>query len=376
MKTGQGGHGSNGYRFPPNRQPGSHHATRPEASDEGKTLLTMQPRFDDLASTVDSEIREVLSARSTRLYDIMAYHLGWEDAAEQTAPSAPGDRRHGVLCLVACQAAGGDVDSAMPAAAAVELVDKFCQIHDDVQGGKPKRDNRDAVWWVWGPAQAINAGDGMHALARLSLFRLLDRGVEAELAFRAVQVLDEASLRACEGRFLDLQAQERVDVAVESYFKMATDKEGALYGCALELGAVLAGAGDETVRHVRQSGLDLGVALQIKNDLAELSKTASASDYVSGDLMNKKKLLPIVMAFETGAARDRRRLGDVYFKRVLEPGDLDGLATILDELGTIERSRELLVQRIASARSSLEASGLESAGIEFVGSYIDSLMEA
>ncbi len=338
--------------------------------------LTTLPRFDDLARSIDSEIREVLSARSTRLYDIMAYHLGWGDGAEQTEPRAPGDRRHGVLCLVACQAAGGDVNSAMPAAAAVELVDKFCQIHDDVQGGKPKRDNRDAVWWVWGPAQAINAGDGMHALARLSLFRLLDRGVEAELAFRAVQVLDEASLRACEGRFLDLQAQERVDVAVDSYFKMATDKEGSLYGCALELGAVLAGAGDETVQHMRQSGLDLGVALHIKNDLDELSKTASESDYVSEDLMNKKKLLPIVMAFETGAARDRRRLGDVYFKRVLEPGDLEGLATILDELGTIERSRELLAQRVASARSSLEASELESEGVELVGSYIDSLMEA
>jgi len=338
--------------------------------------LTSQTRFDDLASRVDSEIREVLSARSTRLYDIMAYHLGWENRSEQDGPATPTDRRHGVLCLVANRAAGGDTDAALPAAAAVELVEKFCQIHDDVQGGKPKRDDRDAVWWVWGPAQAINAGDGMHALARLSLFQLLDRGVEAEMAFRAVQALDEASLKACEGRFLDLQAQERVDVSVDSYLKMATDKAGALYSCALELGAMLAGASDESLELLRQAGAEFGVALHIQHDLSELSRTVSASEYVSEDMMNKKKLLPIVMAFESGTVHDRRRLGDVYFKRVLEPSDLQGLTEVLDDLGTIDKSRELLEQRVASAKASIASIGLDSAGGELLNSYIDSLMEA
>ena len=49
----------------------------------------------------------------------------------------------------------------------------FLQIHDDVQSGSPQRAGRDTVWWKWGPAQAINAGDGMYAMARVALFRLV-----------------------------------------------------------------------------------------------------------------------------------------------------------------------------------------------------------
>ena len=74
-----------------------------------------------------------------------------------------------MLCLLACEACGGP-DVALPAAAAVELVQGFTEIHDDVQGGIPTRDGRDAVWWVWGPAQAINAGDGMHGWAGSQCF--------------------------------------------------------------------------------------------------------------------------------------------------------------------------------------------------------------
>ena len=64
------------------------------------------------------------------------------------------------------------MDRALPAATAVEFVHHFSLIHDDIQNGNPDRDRRPAVWWHWGPGQAINAGDGLHALARLALFRL------------------------------------------------------------------------------------------------------------------------------------------------------------------------------------------------------------
>ena len=115
------------------------------------------------------------------LYRMMSYHMGWEEAEGHPGGAFTVGRVHGVLCLLACSAAGGDIHVAKPAAAAVELVRNFCQIHDDVQAGNPQRNNRDAVWWVWGPAQAINAGDGMHALARLALFGLKQNGISSAM---------------------------------------------------------------------------------------------------------------------------------------------------------------------------------------------------
>ena len=78
------------------------------------------------------------------------------------------------------------------------------------------RGERETVWWKWGPAQAINAGDGMHALARLALFGLQDAGLSAGSTFRAVQILDEAGLRTCEGRFLTCRRRNAWNCALSS----------------------------------------------------------------------------------------------------------------------------------------------------------------
>ena len=333
--------------------------------------MTTGTQYIELAEQVDAELRQVMASRTMPLYDMMAYHLGWGEQPGVTDSRDLADRNHGVLCVVSCMAVGGGVDEALPAAAAVELVHKFCQIHDDVQGGKPKRGDRDAVWWVWGPAQAINAGDGMHALARLALFRLLDRSVSAKTAFRAVQVLDEAGLRTCEGRFLDLQAQERIDTSTSSYLQMAADKEGALYACAMQLGALVAGGSEACIEALKQSGVDLGVAMLIRSDIAELSASNTASE----EVMNKKKMLPVVSAFESASASQRRQLGDIYFKRVLEPSDLPKLLEVLEDVGAIESSRELLDQHVLSARTALESAGLSSEGQKLLTESLESLVE-
>ncbi|MCL0028826.1 polyprenyl synthetase family protein [Dehalococcoidia bacterium] len=332
--------------------------------------MTADTQFMKFAQQVDAELRQIFASRKLPLYDMMAYHLGWGDRPGATDSRDLLDRVHGVLCLVVCEAVGGELNEALPAAAAVELVHKFCQIHDDVQGGKPKRGERDAVWWVWGPAQAINAGDGMHALARLAMLRLLDVGVNAKIAFRAVQFLDEAGLRACEGRFLDLHAQEQIDTTTSGYLRMAADKEGALYACAMQLGALVAGGDEACVEAMRQSGLALGVAMQIRSEIADLSSPDSANE----DVMNKKKMLPLIKAFESASTSQRRQLGDVYFKRVLEPADLPKVLEVLEDLGAIDASSEVLKKHVLSAEMALEASGLSGKSRERLTEFLGSLL--
>ena len=335
--------------------------------------MTITTQFDDFARMVDTELRDLLATRDLPLYDMMVYHLGWD---ETPAPiPTPRQRSHGVLSIASVLANGGDPETAIPAAAAVELVDKFCEIHDDVQGGKPKRGDRDAVWWVWGPAQAINTGDGMHAMARLSLFRLLDRGVSSQTAFRAVQLLDEASLLACEGRFIDLQAQERVDMTSSAYLEMAANKEGALYGCAVSMGGLIAGADSERINALGQFGRHLGTALVISGELNQLHAVGSRSQRADEDLMNKKKSLPVVMAFENATASGRRKLGDYYFKRVMEPGDLPGLAELVNELGGTDAASRVLEDELSSAIAALDSAGLDPEGKTLLNEYVSMMIE-
>jgi geranylgeranyl diphosphate synthase type I len=306
---------------------------------------------------------------------MMAYHMGWVDNPAMSSAPRWMERSHGVLCLLAAQAFGGDADSAVPAAAAVELVHNFTLIHDDVQGGQPQRANRDAVWWVWGPAQAINAGDGMHALARLALLGLQERGVSPETTFAAVQVMDECSLLACEGRFMDLEAQERIDVMVNAYLKMAEAKTGSLLAMALRMGALVGTGNQDAQQAMNDCGNSLGVAMQIRADLRELWPAGGAGDSSTGnEVLNKKKLLPVVYALEHAEVSQKRRIGEVYFKRVLDAEDAAKLRDILEDMGVREKCEAIAGEYRARSLDALAGCSLP-AGRDSLAEYIDNLLE-
>ena len=329
---------------------------------------------DDLTGRVDAELSSIVTSREMPLYRMMSYHMGWNDQHGRSDAPLSKQRTHGVLCLLACRAAGGDADVALPAAAGVELVHNFCQVHDDVQGGKPQRDDRDALWWVWGPAQAINAGDGMHALARLALFRLLKKGVSSAKTFRAVQLLDEASLQTCEGRFLDLEAQERIDMSVDSYMSMVASKTGSLTSCAMRLGGLVASDDEGVHDALAGCGERVGVAMQVRSDLRELWGGEQGDAAPSNEVMNKKKLLPVVYALEKASISEKRRLGDIYFKRVLEAEDVARLREVIQELGARQHCEELVERYRNEALASLDVPAVSDQGRDDIERFVDSLL--
>ena len=61
------------------------------------------------------------------------------------------------------------------------------------------------------------------------MFRLIEHGVDAGTTFEGLRILDQAALTLCEGRYADLEAQEKINISVESYLSMVADKTGALY---------------------------------------------------------------------------------------------------------------------------------------------------
>ncbi len=293
----------------------------------------------EFEAAIEAELRDMFRSRDLALYDMMTYHMGWgTDDAGTPYPGPTAGRIHGVACLTACSAAGGDIATCLPAAAALELSQGFLQIHDDVQSGSPQRAGRDAVWWKWGPAQAINAGDGMYAMARISLFRLPKRGATPETTFRAIQILDETNLTLCEGRFQDLEARERIDLSVEAYLAMASDKGAALYVGAMKLGALMAGAEDDITSALADFGSKIGLARQVQDDLNELWHRTEPSD----EVLNKKKLLPLAYTVENADVSIKRRLGEIYFKRVLDSTDVDAIRSILDETGGRQFSEDMV----------------------------------
>jgi geranylgeranyl diphosphate synthase type I len=238
-------------------------------------------------------------------YGMMHYHLGWRDEQLQPVDINAGKQIRPVICLLTCQAAGGDWQQAVPAAAAIELLHNFSLIHDDIEDASPTRRGRKTLWTIWGREQAINAGDAMFALAHLSLNWLVDRGVAAETAVHALRRFDETCIRLTQGQHADMDFETRDVVTVDEYLAMITGKTAVLLSLCTELGALIAGCNTQTVYNYAQFGLNLGLAFQVIDDILGIwGDEAVIGKSASTDILTKKKTLPVLYGLsQNGALR-------------------------------------------------------------------------
>jgi len=306
---------------------------------------------DRIRREVLNELRRTFESRTLPLYGMMSYHFGFTE--ESNTDYAV---HHGVSFLTLLDIFETTWENALPAAAALELVNGFCQIHDDIESGQPQRDERDALWWIWGPAQAINAGDGMHALARMTALKMIGQGYSPEITYEAINILDKAGLTACEGRFRDLEMQERLDVSPESYNAMATERTGSLISASLVMAGLIAGKNEKDLELLEGCGRDIGLANHISSDMEQLWGSTPESNL---EFLNKKKLFPVVMAMQSAGPSEKRQLGDVYFKRVLEKDDLNKVLNTIESLGVKQMSLDRIKELLNSAEQCFERVGLD-----------------
>jgi geranylgeranyl diphosphate synthase type I len=264
-----------------------------EKIDKSTMLSSLE---NELHSAIESEREPELDL----YFSMLAYHLGWE--GEGAGPEARGKRIRPLLVLLTCSAAGGIWQSALPAAAAVELVHNFSLIHDDIQDNSPLRRGRETVWKRWGIAQAINAGDAMLTIAQLTLLRL-EKTTSPGIAIQAAHTLQRACLQLTKGQYLDLDYESRDQLSVDAYWQMVAGKTAALLGACTELGAIAAGCSDAQRTAFRDFGTYLGLAFQAQDDIlgiwgdAALTGKSNESDLIAG-----KKSLPVLY----GLQRDGR----------------------------------------------------------------------
>jgi geranylgeranyl pyrophosphate synthase len=188
----------------------------------------------------------------------------------------PGKGFRARLSEIAYRLAGGRGTPPAALANLLEVVHAGSMIIDDIEDGSRRRRGGPAVHHVHGMPLALNAGNWMY-FAPFSLLDDLDlrAGAQLHLLRRMARVLLDCHF----GQALDLGARlhelrphEIEDVAAT----ITTLKTGRLLGLAAEAGAVVAGAPPELVAAMASFGEELGVGLQMLDDLGNLSGHASA----------------------------------------------------------------------------------------------------
>ena len=212
--------------------------------------------YDEYRRTAEQALTPMLQSLGAipeRLLEAMRYSL-----------EAGGKRLRPVMLLAACDMAGGDMETALPFACAMEMIHTYSLIHDDL----PAMDNDDlrrgkpTNHKVFGEGMAVLAGDGLlnaaaELMARAALQFNDNRGIRAlEIIMRHAGVTGMIA-----GQAADLDSEGEAP-REEMLTYIHSHKTADLLEAPMEAGLVLAGADEKARRLGRDYGYHLGLAFR------------------------------------------------------------------------------------------------------------------
>lgn len=266
--------------------------------------------------------------------------------------SGGGKRLRPVLLLIACEAFGGNIDKAMPAAMAVEVFHNFTLLHDDIMDNADTRRGKPSVFAKWGANVAILSGDAM----LITAYKMLS-ALDAGSLSRVMPLFNDMAIEVCEGQQYDMDFEGMDNVAVEDYILMIERKTSALLSGSAMIGATLAGAKDDDIKKLYRFATELGLAFQLQDDMLDSFGDEALGKRIGGDILEGKKTYLMVQAMSRASDEEREVLRTTHKNEALS--DAEKIATIkalyekLDVKHATEQQIELRFERALSVLDTL-----------------------
>ena len=229
----------------------------------------MNEEYDAYKKIINQHLLDfmpTIDSKSVDLYESMKYSL-----------MAGGKRLRPVLLLAACEFSGGNVKEALPFAVAIEYIQTYSLIHDDL----PSMDNDDlrrgvpTNHKVYGEGIATLAGDGLLTSAfevmSKDMYLFFDNPDKLKRRINALYVIAKgAGVRGMvAGQVSDMESEAK-QCSNEMLEYIHLNKTGALIVAAVKAGLCIGGANEELMANMTEYAENLGLAYQIADDILDV----------------------------------------------------------------------------------------------------------
>ncbi|MBN2457535.1 polyprenyl synthetase family protein, partial [Candidatus Woesearchaeota archaeon] len=264
------------------------------------------------------------------------------------------------------------------AAAAVELMQSFLLVHDDIIDNDDLRRGKPTLHRIYserysasssaptelGKGIAIVAGDLLSALGNEIL---ADSGFPQKNKLEAIRIFNNAVMVTCFGQVMDTLSSHSDDwseAEIDWIHKMKT----AVYTleAPLHIGAALAGAGPCELAGLSGFAIPLGRAFQIQDDMLGLfGNEEKLGKPIGSDLREGKKTLLITEAIRRACHEDKSFLKHVLGKKDISQDEIKRTVDIVRDTGSLEYSRKKAETLINESKKALETLDIEQSAKEF-----------
>lgn len=307
------------------------------------TLATVQQTLGTSLARVERRFDEQLASDLQPVRDLIRHVEGYRGKLLRPTLS--------ILSAMASTRCAEPPDAVITIAATCEMVHMATLVHDDVLDEAETRRRAPTVNHLRGNEAAVMLGDYLIAAAYHLCSQLSDQRFALEIG--------RISMVMCSGELLQLSRREDFALDRAVYFDILERKTAALIGAACRLGALAAGAPEETADHLSRFGRLLGVAFQIQDDVLDLTGDETiVGKSVRKDLEKGKLTLPLIE--HLARCEPRSRDAAVAAIRAGASGNIDACADLVAQVtssGALERARTAarsLVDEAQGVLASLE----------------------
>jgi octaprenyl-diphosphate synthase len=259
--------------------------------------------------------------------------------------AAGGKRLRPALLLLAARALGYQGADQHQLAAVIEFIHTATLLHDDVVDESDLRRGRRTANALWGNAASVLVGDFLYSRS-FQLMVELDR-------MAVMRILADTTNAIAEGEVLQLLHVHNPDTDEAAYLRVVERKTAVLFAAATRLGAVLAGADEQTEQAMHRFGMELGYAFQIADDVLDFDGDAAAlGKNLGDDLAEGKATLPLIHAISRAEPAQRQRL-----REIVEQGDSSAFDEVLAAIratGGLEYATTRAGEYAAAAEAALD----------------------
>lgn len=223
---------------------------------------------------------------------------------------------------------GGVKESTYVAAGMIELLHTATLIHDDVVDEAYERRGFFSINALWRSKIAVLVGD--YILSKGLLLAIEKNEIEL------LRIMSKAVKDMSEGELLQIERSRKMDINESTYFEIIEKKTASLLASCSANGACSAGASTEMIDRMRNFGLYLGIAFQIKDDLFDYQPKGVIGKPTGNDIKEKKLTLPLIHSLSKVSKSEQSDILKLVRSSKKNPKAVEKVVTFVKQNGGLE----------------------------------------
>lgn len=231
------------------------------------------------------------------------------------------------------------------AATMIELLHTATLIHDDVVDEADKRRGFLSINKIWRNKAGVLLGDF-----------LLSKGLLIALdhkEYQLLHVLSDAVRDMSEGELRQLKTSNLFNMTEDRYFQIISEKTASLISACCQCGAIATTDDESTIEGMKDVGMNIGIAFQIKDDLFDYG-LADVGKPTRNDIQERKVTLPFIYALENASKIEQLNARRLMKKRKKSQKDVDKIVQFVHDHNGLELAESKMANYAQAALEKLQ----------------------